>query len=76
VDLAGKKSRTIFEAVHRNRDATLYWHLDNEERGSTRVFHQQALDIHPGYHRLTVVDDQGNRLARSFEVLGKDATSY
>lgn len=76
VDLAGKKSRTIFEAVHRNRDATLYWHLDNEYLGSTRVFHQQALDIHPGRHRVTVVDDQGNRLARSFEVLGKTATPH
>ena len=72
VDLAEKKSRTVFEAVHRNHDATLYWHLDDEYIGSTQTFHQIALDIPPGKHRITLVDDVGNRLVRTFEVLGKE----
>ena len=72
IDLAEKKSRTVFEAVHRNHAATLYWHLDNEFIGSTQIFHQQALNITPGMHRITLVDEFGNRLVRRFEVLGKE----
>lgn len=72
VDLAEKKSRTVFEAVHRNHEAILYWHLDNEYLGMTQTFHQLALDIVPGKHILTLVDDFGNRLVRKLEILGKE----
>ena len=30
VELSGKKGRVIFEAVHRNQEATIYWHLDGK----------------------------------------------
>lgn len=43
VDLDGKLSRVIFEAVHRDGDGLLFWHFDDELLGSTRTFHQQAL---------------------------------
>jgi len=69
MDLGQEKGRTIFEAVHRDEEATLFWHLDERYLGSTTRFHQQALDITPGPHVVTVVDEQGNRLARPFEIL-------
>ena len=53
-------------------DAALYWHLDDQYVGTTRSFHQQALDIATGAHLITIVDMQGNRLSRSFEVLGRE----
>ncbi len=71
-DLGGEKSRTVFEAVHRDRDAVLYWHLDDQYLGMTTTFHQQGLNIEPGRHRLTLVDQQGHRLVREFTVLGKN----
>ncbi len=71
-DLDGEKSRLVLQAVHRRRDARLYWHLDDHYLGDTRGLHQQALLITPGEHRLTLVDDEGLRLARSFVVLGKE----
>lgn len=71
IDLAARRGRTVFEAVHRESGATLHWHLDDEFLGSTQTFHQQALDITAGTHVITVVDQHGNRLARRFEVLGK-----
>ncbi|MGD8547568.1 MAG: hypothetical protein PVJ10_06325, partial [Thiohalophilus sp.] len=71
VDLGGRKSRVVFEAVHRDPDAVLYWHLDNQYLGMTSTFHQQGLDIAPGLHRLTLVDQEGHRLVRNFKVLGK-----
>ncbi len=70
-DLASTKSRTVFEAVHREQDSVLYWHLDQHYLGTTASFHQLALNISPGEHVLTVVDGNGQRLTRRFEVLGQ-----
>ncbi len=72
VELGGRKSRVVFEAVHRDQNAQLYWHLDDQYLGQTRLFHQQALDITPGPHTLTLVDSQGNRTSRRFMVLARE----
>ncbi|MFM9882565.1 MAG: penicillin-binding protein 1C [Burkholderiales bacterium] len=72
VDLAEAKSRVVFEAVHRDREAMLHWHLDEAYVGTTRTFHQRALDASAGTHTITVVDQQGNRLLRQFEVLARE----
>jgi penicillin-binding protein 1C len=69
IDLAEVKSRVVFEAVHSNRDATVHWHLDDNYVGATRTFHQRALDAPMGLHTVTLVDQDGNRLSRQFEVL-------
>lgn len=71
IDLAEKKGRVVFEAAHTRRDAALFWHLDGNYLGRTTVFHQQALDIEPGAHELTVVDQDGNYATRRFEILGR-----
>ena len=68
-ELDGSRGRTVFEAVHRRREATIYWHLDDRYLGETHTFHQQSLDIDPGEHILTLVDDEGERVARRFQVL-------
>jgi penicillin-binding protein 1C len=68
-ELDGKRGRTVFEAVSRRENATLFWHLDGRYLGETHTFHQQSLDMDPGEHILTVVDDEGERVARRFLVL-------
>jgi len=68
-ELDGSRGRTVFEAVHRRREATIFWHLDGKYLGETHTFHQQSLDIDPGEHILTVVDDEGERVARRFQVI-------
>lgn len=72
IDFGTQKGRAVFEAVHRNPGATLHWHLDDRYLGETRTYHQQALDIGPGSHTLTIVDAAGNRLSRRFEVLARE----
>ena len=47
------------EIVHARSGATVYWHLDNEYIGETADIHTLMIDIPPGFHRLTVVDDDG-----------------
>lgn len=72
IDFNSQKGRVIFEAAHRRRNATLHWHLDERYVGATSVWHQQALDISPGAHVVTIVDEEGNRLSRPFEVLAHE----
>lgn len=72
-NLDGSMSRTVFKAAHRRPEAILYWHIDEEFVGQTEHFHHLELSPPPGEHRLTVVDDKGNRLERKFTILpGKD----
>lgn len=71
VDLAAQKGRVVFQAAHRDAGAVLYWHLDDRYVGETRAFHSEALDITPGRHVVTLVDVQGNRLSRTFDVIGE-----
>ena len=70
VDLGERLSETIFEAVHRKPESKLFWHLDDHYLGETKKFHQIALSPEIGSHTITLVDEEGNRLERSFEVLG------
>jgi penicillin-binding protein 1C len=69
IELDGSKGRAVFEVVHREPGAVLYWHLDEAYVGHTELTHQLAVDLAPGPHSVTVVDGAGNRLLRRFEVL-------
>lgn len=72
MDLDGKRSRIILKAIHRNAAAVLYWHLDDEFLGETKVFHERETALEPGLHTLLIVDQQGYRLERRFRVIGKE----
>jgi penicillin-binding protein 1C len=69
LELDGRASRVVFQAVHRERGAEILWHLDDNFLGVTRGTHSQALDLAPGPHVLTIVDRAGNRASRRFEIL-------
>lgn len=71
-DFGGRRSRVVLEAVHRDEDALLYWHIDGRSIGTTRTFHEKAVDLAPGRHRLTVVDETGRRVSRVFRVIGDE----
>lgn len=71
VELSGRRGRAVFRAVHQRSEASLFWHLDDNYLGRTRHFHEWALKAEPGWHTLTLVDDQGFRLRRRFKVLGQ-----
>jgi penicillin-binding protein 1C len=70
-ELDGSPGRTIFEMAHRNPGAVLYWHVDNDLVATTKGIHQLSFHPSPGKHLLTVVDDKGNTISRTFEVVDK-----
>ena len=72
VDLDGKPGQVVFEAIHRQPETTIYWHLDDRYLTATRQFHQIAVNPGPGQHLLVLIDEQGRRLERRFLVLNRN----
>lgn len=68
-EIDGTPGKALFQAAHRNSQSTVYWHLDGDFIGSTRKIHQLALSADPGVHNLTLVDDKGEILSQSFQII-------
>lgn len=71
VELDGKPGRVVFEVAHRRPGAVLYWHLDSQYLGSTKSFHQMALNPEPGPHTLLVEDENGETISTTIEIVSK-----
>lgn len=67
-ELDGSLGKLVVEVAHRNPKAIIYWHLDDEYIGLTQHTHRSPLQASAGMHRLTLVDDVGDTLERTFEV--------
>jgi len=67
----GEAGMLIFEAVHRDPDATLFWHIDQEYIAETTGMHKIEVSPSVGKHTLTVEDNQGNIVQRRFKISGK-----
>jgi penicillin-binding protein 1C len=69
VQLDGSKGSTVFEATHRRPTAMIYWHLDGQFIGTTRATHRVEFAPEKGRHVLTLVDESGETIRRSFDVI-------
>ncbi len=70
-DFGNVQQKTVFKAVHRQKDAVIYWHLDEDFIGKTFKKHQLEIYTTPGAHTLTLVDNQGETIRRNFTVIQK-----
>lgn len=71
VEMSGSLGRVVFEAAHRSPQTRVFWHVDDEYYGETRDAHQMELAPAPGRHVLTLVDETGETVRRTFTVLGQ-----
>jgi penicillin-binding protein 1C len=71
LDLDGTISSAVFEAAHRQADASIYWHLDDTYLGHTLNKHSMPINADKGKHKLTLVDMDGNTFEKKFEVLSE-----
>lgn len=72
LELSGERGKAVFTATDRNKNAKLFWHLDDNYIGTTIQFHQMAVNPSPGKHTLTVEDENGESVTRNFEILEKE----
>lgn len=68
-DTGDRPGQAVFELAHRNRQATVYWHLDGAFIGVTRGAHRLAINPPAGDHQLTIVDEEGQFLEERFMVI-------
>lgn len=68
-DHTGREMKFVAEVVHRNSSVKIYWHLDDNYLGTTQYIHQYEISAGRGEHRLTVVDEEGNREECRFEII-------
>lgn len=71
LELNGKRGKTIFSAAHRKPGSKIFWSIDNQYLGTTINFHQLAVDPEIGTHIVTLVDQSGLSISRSFEIITK-----
>lgn len=69
--LDGTLSSVVVEIAHREEGLKVHWHLDETFLGTTKDFHQMALNPRKGTHTLTLVDENGRTLRKTFEIIGK-----
>lgn len=64
----GTLGKVVFQAAHQNPEGRVYWHLDEQFIGVTEHNHQLSLNASAGVHILTLVDNFGNEIKRSFKI--------
>ncbi len=69
--LDGAVSDVVLQATHRNSQAKIYWHLDNEFVGVTSRGHKLALQPREGSHVLVLIDETGQSLQQTFTVIAR-----
>lgn len=70
-ELDGTTGSTVFEVAHRSSATAVHWHLDDRYLGTTRETHQMALTPDPGWHTLSLVDEEGSTLRHRFQILSR-----
>lgn len=66
--LDGTIQGVTFNLAHRKPMTTVFWHLDNEYVGETKMIHQITLIPSIGKHTVTAVDDAGNSVSVGFSI--------
>ena len=64
----GTPGEIVLNLAHHDKNATVYWHMDEQYLGETRFLHQMRVRPEPGRHSITAVDDAGRQLSISIEI--------
>ena len=67
--LDGSIEGIVLNLAHHDKDATVYWHIDQEFIGTTRFIHQMRIRPEAGRHSITAVDNAGRQVSVSINVV-------
>lgn len=65
----GQIQPVIVKVAHSNKEAKLYWYVNNVYKGTTQTFHEMPVEANTGIHYITVVDEFGNEIRRKVELI-------
>lgn len=66
--LDGTLGQLVFELAHRSPQNRVFWHLDGQYIGETKVFHKMEYSPAKGEHRLIAVDESGESISVKFSI--------
>lgn len=69
VELDGTPGAMVMQAAARTYGTIIYWDIDGQYLGLTEDIHELSVSPLPGKHILTITDNTGNIIRRSFEIL-------
>jgi len=67
-DFDSTVGEVVFQLAHKNMDTSVFWYLNDTFIEKTTTFHELSISPSPGEYLLTVVDENGNRLAQKIEI--------
>jgi len=68
IGIRGDRQQVIFEIAHRNPQKTIFWTLNDNYLGQTRLNHQMPINVEKGVYSLRCVDEDGVELLRRIVV--------
>jgi penicillin-binding protein 1C len=66
--LDGTPGQLVFELAHRSPQNRVFWHLDGQYIGETKVFHKMEYSPAKGEHHLIAVDESGKSISVKFSI--------
>ncbi|WP_417607991.1 penicillin-binding protein 1C [Owenweeksia hongkongensis] len=60
INLKGELEKVQLKATHVDKNATLYWHLNDHFLGITQTLHEMSVLLEEGSQTLTIMDEKGN----------------
>lgn len=71
-DFGGEREKVLFRAAHRDKNARVFWYIDDTYLGETTRIHSLSADLTAGRHTLTLVDEEGRRaIVRFYSYAGE-----
>lgn len=67
-DFDGKQNELILKVAHSNKEAILFWSLNQQFLGTTTENHELAITPKEGDFKITVVDNFGNEIQQQISI--------
>jgi len=67
-DFDGKQNELILKVAHSNKEAILFWSLNQQFLGTTKENHELAITPKEGEFTITVVDNFGNEIQQQISI--------
>ena len=68
-NLSGKKNELILKVAHSNKEAKLFWYLNNKYISTTKNIHNVAIAVKKGNYKIIVLDNFGNEIEQKIEII-------
>ena len=70
-DIGSKMQSIIIKVAHRIKNSRVFWYLDKEYIGFTDSIHKKSIMLKNGWHKISVVDEFGNKKSIRFYTYSK-----